>query len=150
MQGGDGYGWPSPSDHSAADSSSCWALSTLLATRITGLLVRRSIRTAASSSSSAPTVESTTKQDHVGGLGGDLGLRGDRGGPVPGVRLPATGVHHGEAAPGPLGVVGDPVPGHPGYVLDHGLPPTEDPVDQCGLTHVGPAHDGDHRGRAER
>jgi hypothetical protein len=36
-------------------------LSALLATRITGLALRRSIRTAASSSSVAPTVTSTTK-----------------------------------------------------------------------------------------
>ena len=37
------------------------SLSALLATRITGLRLRRSIRTAASSTSVAPTVASTTK-----------------------------------------------------------------------------------------
>ena len=80
------------------------------------------------------------EQDDVGGDRGYLRLRGDSGSPVPGVGHPTTGVHHGEAPPRPLGVVGHPVPGHPRHVLDDGLPPTQEAIDQRGLTDVGSTH----------
>src|SRR5262249_11177483 len=48
----------------------------------------------------------------------------------------------------PVGVVGDPVAGHPGNVLHHRLATAEDPVDQRGLAHVGAADDGHHGRRA--
>ena len=92
--------------------SRCRWLSALLATRITGLSLRRSIFTAASSTSVAPTVASTTKSTTSAVCDGDLGLGGDGRGPVLGVGLPAAGVDDGEPPAGPLRVVGHPVAGH--------------------------------------
>jgi hypothetical protein len=65
-----------------------------------------------------------------------------------GVDLPPTGVDEGEAPPDPLGVVGDPVAGHPGDVLDDRLAPADDAVDEGRLADVGPADHGDDRQRA--
>ena len=62
-----------------------------------------------------------------------------------GADLPAAGVDEGEPAAGPLRVVGHPVAGDARRVLDDGLPPAEDPVDQGGLADVRAAHDGHHR-----
>jgi hypothetical protein len=61
-----------------------------------------------------------------------------------GVDLPATGVDERELPAGPVGVVGHPVPGHAGHVLDDRLTAPQDPVHQRGLADVGPSHDGDH------
>ena len=93
------------------------------------------------------------EQHRVGGLHGHPGLRGDLFRQLAALlallgareRLPAAGVHHRERAAPPGGVVGDPVPGHPGHVLDHGLPAAQDAVDQGGLADVGPADDRQHR-----
>ena len=49
-----------------------------------------------------------------------------------------------EAAAPPFGVVGHPVPGHPGDVLDDGDPASQHPVDKRRLAHVGPPDDGEH------
>jgi len=62
-----------------------------------------------------------------------------------GVRHEAAGVHHGDLAPLELGVGIVAVPGHPGHVLDDGLPALHQPVEQRRLPHVGPADDGDER-----
>ena len=59
------------------------------------------------------------------------------------VRGPAAGVDHHELPAVPVRVVGDPVPGHSGHVLDHGLAAADDPVDQRRLADVGAADDGD-------
>src|SRR6185369_4845402 len=60
-------------------------------------------------------------------------------------RLPATGVDDREPAPGPFGVIGDPVPGHPGRVLDHCLAAAEEPVDQGRLADIRPPDHRHHR-----
>src|SRR5690606_2259200 len=89
------------------------------------------------------------QQHHVRGGHRQLGLRGDRRLQALGVRLPAAGVDQGEAAPGPRGVVSDPVPGHARRVLHDRFPPAEDPVDQRRLAHVRPADHRDHRLRLQ-
>ena len=85
------------------------------------------------------------QQDGVGHLHGDLGLGGHGGVEAGHVHLPAAGVDDGEAAPGPLRGVGDPVAGDTGGVLNDGLAAAQDPVDQSRLAHVGPADDGQDR-----
>ena len=75
----------------------------------------------------------------------DLGLGADPLGEAPGVGVPAAGVDDGERAAVPDRVVGDPVAGHAGHVLDDRLAAADDPVDQGGLADVGPADDGQHR-----
>jgi hypothetical protein len=67
-----------------------------------------------------------------------------------GVDLPAAGVHEGEPGAGPLGVIGHPVTGHPGNILDHSLAAAQDPVDQRRLANIGPADDRHHRHGAGR
>src|SRR5690606_36950899 len=83
------------------------------------------------------------EQDGVGQLHSDLGLFGHPQVDPARVDLPAAGVDYGEPATGPLGVVGDPVPGHARDVLDDRLAATQDPVDQARLADVGPADDRD-------
>ena len=84
------------------------------------------------------------EQHRVGERDRDLGLAGDPLGEPAGVRVPAAGVDDGEGPAVPERVVGDPVPGHAGHVLDDGLPASDDPVDQRRLADVGPADDGEH------
>ena len=84
--------------------------------------------------------------DDVGGGHRTLGLAGDGGVDALDVGVPATGVLHPEAAPGPLGQVLHAVAGDAGGVLDDGLTPAEEAVDQGGLAHVRPAH---HRDGAQ-
>ncbi len=88
------------------------------------------------------------EHDDVGEVDGDLGLLGDAQVDAGGVRLPAAGVDDGEAAPAPLGLVGDPVTGHAGHVLDDGLAAAQDAVDQARLADVGAADHGDDGQRA--
>ena len=92
------------------------------------------------------------EQHRVGGVHRDPGLAGDLGGQALGALdrgFPAAGVDQRELPAVPQRVVGDPVPGHAGDVLYYRLPAAENPVDQRGLAHVGPADDGDDRnGRA--
>ena len=83
--------------------------------------------------------------DGVRDVDRDLRLGADALGQPPGVRVPAAGVDHGEGAAVPDGVVGDPVAGDAGLVLDHGLPAADDPVDQGRLAHVGAADHGQDR-----
>ena len=71
------------------------------------------------------------------GLGADLAVEAVAAG------QPAAGVDDGELAPGPLGVEELAVPGHARALLDDGLPPADDAVDQGGLADVGPPDDGD-------
>src|SRR5680860_75450 len=78
----------------------------------------------------------------VGDVHGDLGLGPDALGEPARVRVPAAGVHDREGATVPVGVVGDPVAGDAGLVLDHGLPTPDDAVDQSRLAHVRAADDG--------
>ena len=59
------------------------------------------------------------------------------------VDLPATGVEQGESAARPLRVVGDPVAGHAGRVLDDGLTTAQHTVDEGRLADIGPPDDGD-------
>ena len=89
-------------------------------------------------------------EEHRVGQGDrDLGLGRDPLGQAAGVGVPAAGVDDGEGAAVPVGVVGDPVPGHAGDVLDDRLAAADDPVDQRRLADVGPADDGQHRDRSE-
>ena len=53
-----------------------------------------------------------------------------------------------KARPRQVGVVGDPVPGDAGSVLDDGLAAAQDAVDQSRLADVGTADHGEYRGRA--
>ena len=85
------------------------------------------------------------EQHRVGEADRDLGLAGDPLGQAAGVGVPAAGVDDGEGAAGPVGVVGDPVAGDAGHVLDDGLAAADDPVDQRGLADVGAADDGEDR-----
>ncbi len=85
------------------------------------------------------------EHDDVGEVDGDLGLLGDPEVDAGGVGLPAAGVDDGEAAAGPLALVGDAVAGHAGHVLDDGLAAAQDAVDEARLADVGSAdhgHDG--------
>ena len=85
------------------------------------------------------------EQDGICGGDGEFGLLGDTGRQAVGVRGPAAGVDEDEIMPSPFGVVGDPVPGHTGGVLHDGLAASQNSVDECGLAHIGPSHDGDDR-----
>ncbi len=88
-------------------------------------------------------------QDHrVGGLHGHRRLLGDLLLQAFRVRLPPAGVLNGEAVPGPGGVVGHPVAGHPGQILHDGLAAAQDAVHQSRFADVGPPDDGHHRRRA--
>src|SRR5262249_49200651 len=59
---------------------------------------------------------------------------------------PPTGVHQGERAAAPVGVVGHPVPGDARGVFDDRLAAAENPVDQGGLADVGAPYHRDHGG----
>ena len=128
----------------------CAASSTLLAASTTGLPDARRIFTTASSASVMPTVASTTNSTASASVDRDLGLRGDPLGEAAGVGVPAAGVDDGERAAVPVGVVGHPVAGHAGHVLDDRLAAADDPVDQRRLADVGAADDGQHRDRSGR
>ena len=85
----------------------------------------------------------------VGGGDGQLGLLGDLGGHALARRAPSRRCRpRTNCAAVPVRVVGHPVPGHPGHVLDDGLAAADDPVDQGRLADVGTADDGDD-GRGE-
>ena len=84
----------------------------------------------------------------VGELDGDLGLLGHPQVDAGRVGLPAAGVDDGEAATRPLPLVGDPVTGDAGHVLDDGLTAPQDAVDEARLADVGPADHGDDRQRS--
>ena len=125
------------------------ASSTLLATSTTGLPARRSTRTTASSVS----VGADRGVDHE-----ERRRRRPRWRTRP-ARRPAPARPWASCSQPPVsttvkrrpfhvGVVGDPVAGHAGHVLDDGLAAAEDPVDQRRLADVGPADDGEHRDRA--
>ena len=87
-------------------------------------------------------------QDHrVGGTHGHRCLLGYQQLQALGVGLPSPGVLDDEPASGPQRVVGHPVTGHPGHVLNDGFAPTQDPIDQRRLADVRPAHDRHHRWR---
>ena len=88
------------------------------------------------------------EQHGVGQADRDLGLGGDPLGQAAGVGVPAAGVDDGERAARPVGVVGDPVAGHAGHVLDDRLAAADDPVDQRRLADVGAADDGQDRQRS--
>jgi hypothetical protein len=85
------------------------------------------------------------QQDHVRGGHRRLGLGRDRGLHALGVGLPAAGVEQREPPPVPQRVVGDPVARHARDVLDHGLTPAQDAVDQRRLADVGAPDHGEHR-----
>lgn len=88
------------------------------------------------------------EDDRVGGLDGELGLGGDGGVDTEDVLLPAAGVDDLEAAACPLGLVGDPVTGDPGLVLDDGLTAADEAVHQGRLADVRTADDGENGQRA--
>ena len=87
------------------------------------------------------------EQHRVGQPDGGLRLGGHGRVEAGDVDLPAAGVDDGEAAPGPLGRVGDAVARHPRRVLDDGGAAPQHPVDEGGLADIGPPDDGQH-GRA--
>ena len=90
------------------------------------------------------------EQDGVGEFHGHLGLLRHAGVDAAGIVLPAAGVHHREVAAVPVRRVHDAVAGDAGGVLHHGLAAAQDPVDQGGLAHVGPADDGQDRVQLDR
>jgi len=87
------------------------------------------------------------EDDGVGRLDRVLGLRGHRRVDAEDVLLPAAGVDDLETPPGPLGLIGDAVAGHPRLVLDDGLAAADDPVDERRLADVRPPDHGQHRQR---
>ena len=97
-----------------------------------------------------PTPASTTNSTASARRHRDLGLGGDALGQPARVGIPAAGVDDGEGAAVPVGVVGDPVAGHPRNVLDDGLATAQDAVDQGGLADVGAPDDGQHGDGGDR
>ena len=84
------------------------------------------------------------KEDEVRLRQGELHLAADRlVHHLVGVGYQSAGVHQPEVAPAPLGITEMPVPGGAGVLRDDGVTASENPVEQGGLAHVGPAHDGD-------
>ena len=88
------------------------------------------------------------EEHDVGEVDGDLGLLGDPQVDAGGVVAQPPVSTRVNAAADPLGVVGDPVAGDAGHVLDDGLAAADDPVDQGRLADVRAADDGDDRQRA--
>jgi len=84
------------------------------------------------------------EHDRVGGRNSELGLLRDPTGHAPGIALPSAGVEHREPSAVPGGVVRNPIAGDAGYVLDHGFPAADHPVDECRLADVGTSDDGNH------
>ena len=85
-------------------------------------------------------------KDHgIRSCDGEFGLFCDLGGHSLRIRSPATCVYQHKLPPVPCGVVGDPVAGYPGHVLDHSLPPTDHAVHQGRLTDIGSANNRHHR-----
>ena len=83
------------------------------------------------------------KDDHGGGGNGDLRLLPHKGQDlVVGARLDAAGVHNVEHPVAPLALGIQPVPGDAGGVLHNGQPLAAQLVEQHGLAHVGPSHNG--------
>ena len=83
------------------------------------------------------------KDDHGGGGNGDLRLLPHKGQDlVVGARLDAAGVHDVEHPVAPLTGGVDAVPGDAGGVLHDGQPPAAQLIEEHGLAHIGPAHDG--------
>ena len=70
------------------------------------------------------------QQHDVGGIDGHLSLRSHPGSEPARIPLPSPGVDDDEVAPRPGGVVGDPVTGDAGTVLDDCLTTADDAVDQ--------------------
>jgi len=89
------------------------------------------------------------EQQEVGVGHGPLGLGDDAGLEAGRLGLPAAGVDELEAPAGPVGLVGDPVPGHARDLLGDGRAAAQDPVDQGRLADVGAPDDG-HPGQANR
>ena len=86
------------------------------------------------------------KDDHVGVVDGDLSLVAHEGqNHVVGAGLDTAGVHQNELAAGPLGLTVNAVTGYAGNVLYDGHTLTDQLVEKHGLTHVGAAHNGNHR-----
>ena len=84
------------------------------------------------------------KNDDCGGLNGGLGLvPHEFQNQVVGAGLDAAGVDEGELPPVPVGLPVDAVPGNAGGVLHNGDSPSHQLVEQLGLAHVGPSHNGD-------
>ena len=80
-------------------------------------------------------------EDHgIGCRDRQLGLLGDPGSHSLGIRSPAAGIHQHELAPIPCGVVGDPIAGHSGHVLNHGFAATDHAVNQRRLTDIRPTN----------
>ncbi len=90
------------------------------------------------------------EQDGVREFHGHLGLLRHTGVDAAGIVFPPAGVHYREVAAVPVRRVHDAVAGDAGGVLDHCLAAAEDPVDQGGLAHVGPADDGQYRIQLDR
>ena len=143
-------GSPSPRFHSPSASASVRWSSTLLAASTTGLPDLRRILTTASSWSVMPTVASTTNSTASASVTAISAWPAIRSARPARVGVPAAGVHDGEGAAVPGGVVGHPVAGHAGHVLDDGLAAADDPVDQRRLADVGAADHREHGDRARR
>ena len=83
------------------------------------------------------------KDDDGGRLDGDLRLLPHKGQDlVVGARLDTAGVHNVKHPVAPLALGIQPVPGDAGGVLHNGQPLAAQLVEQHGLAHVGPSHNG--------
>ena len=143
-----GNGSPRPSRVNAQASASRLSPSTLLATTRVGRPSRRSRAATLASSSVTPTVVSTTSRTTAAsGMARSAWALTWRSRVSP-AGQPAAGVDDGEVPPGPLGVEQLAVPGDARALLDDGLAPADDPVDQRALADVGPADHGDHGPRS--
>ena len=84
------------------------------------------------------------EHNHRGGLDGNLRLLPHEGqNLIVGARLDAAGIYNIKHAVTPLALGVQPVPGHAGGVLHDGKTLAAELVEQHGLAHIGPAHNGD-------
>ena len=109
-------------------------------------LARRRKQVATWASSSVRPVAAVDHEQHHPGVGhGLLGLAGHLGIERVAAGQPAAGVDEREGTTLPLGVDHLAVPGDAGPLLDDGLAPPDDAVEQRRLAHVGATDDGDGR-----
>ena len=80
------------------------------------------------------------KQNRIGQVNGNLGLQGHGVGNPLGVGLPPPGIYQGEGGGVPVRLVGHPVSGDTGSVLDHCFTTPQDAVHQRRLPHIGAPH----------
>ena len=80
------------------------------------------------------------KQNRISQINRNLGLQGHRVRNPLSVGLPPTGVNQGEGGGVPVRLIGHPVSGDTGSVLDHRFAAPEDTIHQRRFPHVGAPH----------